>query len=68
MLYYLHFAKEMKENVGGRNTVLRVLRLDSHESDKILWNQQRAEYVLTNYDDMVSLKSGPTTITPKPSC
>lgn len=27
MLYYLPFAKEMKETVGGRNTVLRVLRL-----------------------------------------
>lgn len=64
MLYYLPFAKEMRD-CGRKKHCVESAETDSHESDQILWNQQCAEYVLTNYDDTVSLKSGPTTITPK---
>jgi len=39
MFHYLPFAKEIKENVGGGNIVLRVLKLTTR-ADEILGNQQ----------------------------
>lgn len=50
-----------KHNIASAET-------DSHGRDEVLRNQQHIGYILTNYDDRISLKGGPTISTPKQSC